>query len=105
MVDLRPVDAGGKREAVERLVAAHRPGALVALGDELSDVDAFEAVRAARAGGSGRSSGRTVAVHGDGPAGAGRAARGRRPARCDSARAVGPFLAALARAVEARSGG
>ncbi len=49
VVDLRPRDAGGKREAVERLIAAHRPGAVVAFGDELSDVDAFEAVIAARA--------------------------------------------------------
>ena len=79
VVDLRPEDAGGKREAVERLVATHRPGGLVALGDELSDVDAFEAVRAARAA-DGSIVGRTVAVHGDGPAGAGRAAGGRRPA-------------------------
>jgi trehalose 6-phosphate phosphatase len=49
VVDLRPRDAGGKREAVERLIERHRPGGVVALGDELSDVDAFEAVLAARA--------------------------------------------------------
>ena len=48
VVDLRPAHAGGKREAVERLVERHRPGAAVVLGDELSDVDAFEAVVAAR---------------------------------------------------------
>ena len=100
MVDLRPVDAGGKREAVERLVRPARPGAVVVLGDELSDVDAFEAVIAARAAGrvDGRPDGR-----GPWPT------DGRRPtellARCatcasTSARAVGPFLAALARAVE-----
>ena len=97
VVDLRPVDAGGKREAVERLVAAHRPGGLVALGDELSDVDAFEGVRAAAALDPGLV-GRTVAVHAEG-----------RPAppellavadvALDTARAVGPFLAALARTV------
>jgi trehalose-phosphatase len=48
VVDLRPRDAGGKREAVERLVAAHRPGAVISLGDEMSDIDAFDAVIAAR---------------------------------------------------------
>ncbi len=48
VVDLRPADAGGKREAVERLLERHRPGAVVVLGDELSDVDAFEAAIAAR---------------------------------------------------------
>lgn len=60
VVDLRPRDAGGKREAVERLIARHRPGGIVAFGDELSDVDAFEAVHASRPG----SVGITVAVHG-----------------------------------------
>ena len=48
VVDLRPAGAGGKREAVERLIARHRPGSVLVLGDELSDVDAFEAVVAAR---------------------------------------------------------
>ncbi|MEO5884896.1 MAG: trehalose-phosphatase [Candidatus Limnocylindrales bacterium] len=48
VVDLRPVDAGGKREAVDQLLARHRVGGVVVLGDELSDVDAFEAVVAAR---------------------------------------------------------
>ncbi|HET7169302.1 MAG TPA: trehalose-phosphatase [Candidatus Limnocylindrales bacterium] len=67
VVDLRPATAGGKREAVERLIARHRPGAVVVLGDELSDVDAFEAVIAARAAGrptDGVTVGVTVAVHG-----------------------------------------
>lgn len=48
VVDLRPAAAGGKREAVGRLLERHRPGAVLVLGDELSDVDAFEAVIAAR---------------------------------------------------------
>jgi trehalose-phosphatase len=99
VVDLRPVEAGGKREAVERLVAALRPGAVVALGDELSDVDAFEAVVAARAARPGLA-GLTVAVHAD----ASRAAPAELLAVADlrlaGARAVGPFLAALARAVD-----
>ncbi|MCI0584097.1 MAG: trehalose-phosphatase [Chloroflexi bacterium] len=63
VVDLRPRDAGGKREAVERLVARHQPWAVVVLGDEMSDIDAFEAVRAARGTAGGRV-GVTVAVHG-----------------------------------------
>ncbi len=63
VVDLRPAEAGGKREAVERLLERHRPGAVVALGDELSDVDAFEAVIAAR-GADAAMAATTVAVHG-----------------------------------------
>jgi trehalose-phosphatase len=63
VVDLRPRDAGGKREAVERLIERHRPGSIVSLGDEMSDIDAFEAVIAART--ADRSLiGVTVAVHG-----------------------------------------
>jgi trehalose 6-phosphate phosphatase len=101
VVDLRPVDAGGKREAVERLVVLHRPGGVVALGDELSDVDAFEAVNAV--GRTRRTTqpvvGLTVAVHGEG-----KAAPADLLAVSDlalrSARRVGPFLAALARALE-----
>ncbi len=63
VVDLRPRDAGGKREAVERLVTAYRPGGIVALGDEMSDIDAFAAVAAFRAAIPG-SVGVAVAVHG-----------------------------------------
>ena len=100
VVDLRPVDAGGKREAVDRLLARHRPGAVVVLGDELSDVDAFEAVLAARRADP-RLVATTIAIHADS-----------RPAPAEllavadlslaSARRVGPFLAALARALEGR---
>ena len=100
VVDLRPVDAGGKREAVERLIAAHRPGAVVALGDELSDVDAFEAVRAA-GDADATLVACSVAVHAEG-----RSAPVELLAVADlalgTARAVGPFLGALARAVDAR---
>ena len=63
VVDLRPRGAGGKREAVERLVATHRPGGLISLGDEMSDIDAFEAVIAARRADP-ELVGLTVAVHG-----------------------------------------
>ena len=62
VVDMRPEDAGGKREAVERLIERHRPAAIVSFGDDLSDADAFDAVLAARD--AGRAVGLTVAVHG-----------------------------------------
>jgi trehalose-phosphatase len=62
VVDLRPGDAGGKREAVERLIARHRPGAVVSFGDDLSDADAFDAVLGARD--AGPVVGLTIAVHG-----------------------------------------
>jgi len=71
VVDLRPAEAGGKREAVGRLLERHRPRAVLVLGDELSDVDAFEAViTARRKAGAGAGAGpgglvaTTVAVHG-----------------------------------------
>lgn len=63
VVDLRPAGAGGKREAVGRLLERHRPAAIVVLGDELSDVDAFEAVITARTVDA-AVTGLTVAVHG-----------------------------------------
>jgi trehalose-phosphatase len=94
VVDLRPVGAGGKREAVERLLARHAPAAAVVLGDELSDVDAFEAVIAAR-GADPSFSAVTVAVHG-----AAKAAPDELVERADlclgSPRAVGRLLSALA---------
>ena len=98
VVDLRPRDAGGKREAVERLIARERPAAVAVLGDEMSDIDAFEAVVAARA--TGGITGVTIAVHGTS-----------RPAptellaladlRLGGAHEVGRWLAALARRLEA----
>lgn len=100
VVDLRPRDAGGKREAVERLLAQERPGGIVVLGDELSDVDAFEAVRDARS--TGALVGVTVAVHGSGPAPAELSAVA--DVHVGSARAVGRVLADLARAIGAEAG-
>lgn len=44
VVDLRPANAGGKHEALVRLLDHHHPGVAVVLGDDLSDVDAFDAV-------------------------------------------------------------
>jgi trehalose-phosphatase len=96
VVDLRPVGAGGKREAVERLIARHRAGAVLVLGDELSDVDAFEAVIAARDGGPMPVVGITAAVHG-----AAKPPPAELVAHADlvlaSPRAVGSLLLALAR--------
>ncbi|MEX2184669.1 MAG: hypothetical protein WEC14_09505, partial [Chloroflexota bacterium] len=83
---------------VERLLERHRPGGVVVLGDELSDVDAFDAVRDARSADP-NVVGVTVAVH----AGT-RSAPAELVTLADvtlaSAHRVGPFLAALARAVD-----
>jgi len=48
VVDLRPVRAGGKGEAMARLIDRVRPAVVVALGDDVSDADAFAVLRAAR---------------------------------------------------------
>lgn len=52
VVDLRPRSAGGKREALEELLAAVRPATVVAFGDDVSDADGFGVLRAARAAGT-----------------------------------------------------
>jgi trehalose-phosphatase len=51
VVDLRPRTAGGKREALERLLAELRPASVVAFGDDSSDADAFAVLHAARSAG------------------------------------------------------
>ncbi len=51
VVDLRPRSAGGKREALDRLLTDLRPASVVAFGDDSSDADAFAVLRAARAAG------------------------------------------------------
>jgi trehalose-phosphatase len=48
VVDLRPRSAGGKREALQRLLVELRPGSVIAFGDDVSDADAFAVLRAAR---------------------------------------------------------
>jgi trehalose-phosphatase len=48
VVDLRPRLAGGKREALERLMVELRPASVIAFGDDVSDADAFVALRSAR---------------------------------------------------------
>jgi trehalose 6-phosphate phosphatase len=62
VVEFRPVGAGGKGTALERLLERERPDAVLILGDDRSDAEAFEAVRAAREGG--RIRGLALAVHG-----------------------------------------
>jgi trehalose 6-phosphate phosphatase len=62
VIEFRPVGAGGKGDAVARLIEAERPGSIVVLGDDRSDAEAFEAVRTARA--AGRVAGLTIGVHG-----------------------------------------
>lgn len=63
VIEFRPVDAGGKGQAMERLLARERPGAVLALGDDVSDAEAFQAITAARMAGAVVAS-LTVAVHG-----------------------------------------
>jgi trehalose 6-phosphate phosphatase len=49
VVELRPVGAGGKGAATERLLTELRPGAAIAFGDDRTDAEAFMALRASRA--------------------------------------------------------
>jgi trehalose 6-phosphate phosphatase len=62
VVEVRPATAGAKGAAVERLLARRRPGAALALGDDVSDAEAFRVLRAWQERGDLRSV--TVAVHG-----------------------------------------
>jgi len=62
VVDLRPRTAGGKREAIERLLADLRPATVVAFGDDSSDADGFAVLRDARS--TGTIDGLAVAVTG-----------------------------------------
>jgi trehalose-6-phosphatase len=48
IVELRPEGAGGKGMAMERLIARDHPGAVLAMGDDVSDAEAFRVVIAAR---------------------------------------------------------
>jgi trehalose 6-phosphate phosphatase len=51
ILEVRPEDAGAKGQALEQLIARHRPAAVAVLGDDRSDAEAFHVVRAARAAG------------------------------------------------------
>ena len=99
VVDLRPTHAGGKRETVLGLLARTRPAAVLLLGDDVSDADAFAVLLEAREAGT--SDGLAVAVTGP---------HGMPPEVAEVADAVlaTPFeaarlLAAVARAIRAES--
>jgi len=101
VVDLRPRDAGGKREAFEALLAELRPATVVAFGDDSSDADGFKVLQAARAAGS--LDGLAVAV--TGPHGMPDDVRAAADALLDAPRDVARALSALARALEGEDSG
>jgi len=96
VVDLRPRDAGGKREAFDALLADLQPATVVAFGDDSSDADAFAVLRAAREAGS--LDGLAVGV--TGPHGMPDDVRAAADALLDTPRDVARALSALARSVE-----
>jgi trehalose 6-phosphate phosphatase len=95
VVDLRPRDAGGKREAMGRLLERHRPGAVLALGDDLSDAEAFESLRERRSAGGLDA----VAAGVRGPAGMPTEVAAVADLRLADSRAAARLLAALERAL------
>ncbi len=96
VVDLRPTAAGGKAEAMARLLDRHRPHAVIALGDDISDADAFAVLRAARV--EGTVDGLAVAVHG--PHGMPDAVREAADLHLASPHDAARLLAAIARLVD-----
>jgi trehalose 6-phosphate phosphatase len=62
VVEFQPAEAGGKGRAMARLLDRESPGAVLALGDDVSDAEAFATIAEARSAGS--VTGLTVAVHG-----------------------------------------
>lgn len=65
VVEVRPADAGGKGAAVAGLVAEARPGAILVLGDDRTDAEAFAVVVEHRSGRRRpRIAGLAVGVHG-----------------------------------------
>lgn len=62
VVEFQPAESGGKGQAMARLLEREHPGAVLALGDDVSDAEAFRTIDEARA--AGRVSGLTVGVHG-----------------------------------------
>ncbi len=95
VVDLRPVDAGGKAEAMARLLERARPSVVIALGDDVSDADAFVVLRDARA--AGRTDSLMVGVHG--PHGMPDAIRDSADLHLASPHEAARLLAAIARIV------
>lgn len=96
VIELRPTGAGAKGEALARLIAQERPGAVVALGDDVSDVLAFRVLREARE--AGRIEGLAIGVHGgrETPEGLEAVADLVLPTPRDAGRLLGFLAAALA---------
>jgi len=98
IVELRPVDAAGKGATLEALVAEVRPGAILVIGDDRTDAEAFAVVRALRNGPGRGVPGLAVGVRG----GAETPPEIRETAdvMVDGPRAAAAVLAALARALD-----
>ncbi len=62
VIEVRPAAAGGKGRTLERLLERERPGAVLVMGDDVSDADAFRTLIAARA--DGRLLGLTIGIRG-----------------------------------------
>lgn len=97
VVDLRPRSAGGKREAVEALLAEVRPAAAVAFGDDLSDADGFAVLHAARRAGTLAAA---LAVAVTGPHGMPDEVRAAADVVCDTPNDAARALSVLAAALE-----
>jgi trehalose 6-phosphate phosphatase len=100
VVDLRPRTAGGKAEAFAELLVSVRPATVVAFGDDSSDADGFEILRAARA--QGRCDGLAVGV--TGPRGMPDEVRAAADIVLESPFDAARALSAIARVVEAETG-
>jgi len=100
VVDLRPQTAGGKAEAFAELLASVRPATVVAFGDDSSDADGFEILRAARD--QGRCGGLAVGV--TGPRGMPDEVRAAADIVLDTPFDAARALSAIARVVEAETG-
>ncbi len=62
VIEVRPASAGGKGRTLELLLERERPGAVLAMGDDVSDADAFGVLTQARS--DGRIAGLAVGVRG-----------------------------------------
>ena len=96
VIELRPEGAHGKGTALELLIERERPRAVLVLGDDVSDAEAFRAAAAARERGAVESV--AVAVHGAGETPP--AIREAADVEVASPRDAGRLLAALAAALE-----
>jgi trehalose-phosphatase len=101
VVDLRPRAAGGKAEALERLLADIRPSTVICFGDDSSDADAFAVLRTAREAGSIDG----VAVGVTGPHGMPDDVRGAADLVLETPFAAARMLASIARLIERETRG